>query len=241
MTTDAPRARARGMTRARTTPVTIMMTSRAHDDDAKRRRPRDHAVGVMPRAPLRTSAREDLWVFAYGSLAYNAGFEHETRVKACARGFRRRFHQGSTDHRGTVDVPGRTATLERSAGENAWGVAYKVNARDREDVLGMLEIREKQYDLRLELDLYDTEDEGAEPIVRNAVTYVATASEDNLNWLGDAEDLAEQIARARGPSGENCEYLYKIAGAMRSIDVEDEYLYALEARVRAIRGDVAES
>ena len=201
--------------------------------------PRDHDVGIMPRAPLSTRANESLWVFGYGSIVWRTGFEYARSIApVCARGFRRRFYQGSTDHRGTPAAPGRTATLERCSEDVAcWGVAYEVRAEDREAVLENLEIREKQYDERIEMDLYDVDDAKAVPVIRNAVTYIATPATINLNWLGDASDLAEQIAAARGPSGENSEYLYNLCEALRGLGIEDEELYALEASVRAIRGD----
>jgi len=204
-----------------------------------RRVPRDHEVGVMPRAQLSTTDEEDLWVFGYGSIVWRVGFEYDdVRAPVCARGFRRRFYQGSTDHRGTTEFPGRTATLERcEEGEVCWGAAYKVSAAARRDVLEYLEVREKQYDERIEIDLYDVDDVMAMPIITNAVTYIATPAEINLNWLGDASDLPEQIARAVGPSGENSEYLYNLCEALRGMNIRDDNLYALEKRVREIRGD----
>lgn len=215
-----------------------MQMQRATVLAAASRTPRDHDVGVMPRAPLSTKPHEPLWVFGYGSIVWNVGFEYVSTRTLCARGFRRRFYQGSTDHRGTVEFPGRTVTLEHcDAREVVWGAAYEVAPEHRERVIEYLEVREKQYDARIEMDLFDSADEGAEPVIRNAVTYIATPSEYNLNWLGEADDLAEQIARARGPSGENCEYLYNLAIAMRDIGVEDDHLYNLEAAVRAIRGE----
>ncbi|CEG00653.1 ChaC-like protein [Ostreococcus tauri] len=203
------------------------------------RTPRDHEAGMMPRAPLSTSDDEALWVFGYGSIVWRVGFEYEeATAPVCARGFRRRFYQGSTDHRGTTEFPGRTATLERcDDGEVCWGAAYKVSAANRAEVLEYLEVREKQYDERIEMDLYDVDDASASPVISNAVTYIATPAEINLNWLGNADDLAEQIAKARGPSGENSEYLYNLCAALRGMDIEDDDLYALEARVRMLRGD----
>jgi len=203
------------------------------------RAPRDHDAGVMPRAPLSTSADEPLWVFGYGSIVWRVGFEHDDVVApVCARGFRRRFFQGSTDHRGTPEFPGRTATLERcDASEVCWGAAYRVPAERRAETLEYLEIREKQYDERVEMDLYAADAAGAAPVIENAVTYIATPADINLNWLGDADDVAEQIARAVGPSGANSDYLYNLCEALRALDIEDDDLYALEASVRAIRGD----
>ena len=55
----------------------------------------------------------------------------------------------STDHRGTVERPGRTVTLERCDPDSeppCWGAAYKVSAKHAKRVLELLETREKQYD-----------------------------------------------------------------------------------------------
>jgi cation transport regulator ChaC len=41
----------------------------------------------------------------------------------------------------------------------------------------------------------------------------------NVNWLGAASlnEVAQQIARAHGPSGPNSEYLYRLADTMRKV------------------------
>eukprot|EP00850_Spirogloea_muscicola_P021227 SM000241S08516 [mRNA] locus=s241:141194:143826:+ [translate_table: standard] len=57
-----------------------------------------------------------LWIFGYGSLVWRAGFEYDRRVVGYIRGYRRVFYQGSTDHRGTPELPGRTVTLEPQPG-----------------------------------------------------------------------------------------------------------------------------
>ena len=85
---------------------------------------------------------------------------------------RRRFYQGSTDHRGTEAFPGRTVTLERcEETEVCWGAAYRVAPENVERVVELLEIREKQYDLRVQLDLYyyvdDDDDDGGKYVHGN--------------------------------------------------------------------------
>ncbi len=50
--------------------------------------------------------------------------------------------------------------------------------------------------------------------------YIATPDRTkNINWLGEApvETLAAQIAAARGPSGSNDEYVFRLAAAMRQV------------------------
>lgn len=44
-----------------------------------------------------------IWIFGYGSLCYNPGFEYEKCVTGYVRGYLRRFWQGNVTHRGTVE------------------------------------------------------------------------------------------------------------------------------------------
>lgn len=58
--------------------------------------------------------KEPLWVFGYGSLCWNPGFEYQQSITGYVRGFSRRFWQGNTTHRGTEDKvrsPGPTCLL----------------------------------------------------------------------------------------------------------------------------------
>lgn len=44
-----------------------------------------------------------LWVFGYGSLCWNPGFEFKKSMTGFIKGFGRRFWQGNATHRGTIE------------------------------------------------------------------------------------------------------------------------------------------
>lgn len=179
-----------------------------------------------------------IWIFGFGSLIYNPNFPFAERIEGYVKGWRRVFYQGSTDHRGTPDAPGRTVTLIEDRDSITWGAAYRLSGtpEEQQKTLKYLEWREKQYDLRYRSDVFGKESNG-QPLVEGALVYIATPDRrKNVNWLGEAplEDLARQIAHAHGPSGPNSEYLFRLAETTRKMGVDDPELFQLEAAVRAI-------
>ena len=86
-------------------------------------------------------------------------------------------------------------------------------SHDKQHVLQELEHREKQYDGRERLDVFES-DNDTEPALSNVLTFVATSK--NVHWLGPAsvEAVAQQIAAATGGSGPNYEYLQRLAEAL---------------------------
>ena len=64
---------------------------------------------------LQASDSGPIWIFGFGSLVHTPGFDYEERVTGFIRGWRRVWWQGSTDHRGTPENPGRTVTLTPDA------------------------------------------------------------------------------------------------------------------------------
>lgn len=45
----------------------------------------------------------DLWIFGYGSLIWNPGFNHSKAMIGHIKGYSRKFYQGSDVHRGRPD------------------------------------------------------------------------------------------------------------------------------------------
>ncbi|KAL3681268.1 hypothetical protein R1sor_024224 [Riccia sorocarpa] len=177
-----------------------------------------------------------LWVFGYGSLIWRTGFEYDERVVGYIKNYKRAYTQGSIDHRGTVEKPGRTVTLEYEEGAVTWGAAFRISGADEEKkTLQYLDQRERLYDVKAYLDVY-TIDSADKPAITGVLTYIATSSCNNLCYLGPAplEDMARQIATAHGPSGPNTDYLFNLEKALLQIGVEclDEVTRKLSVEVR---------
>jgi cation transport regulator ChaC len=199
----------------------------------------------------RLRAPEGLWIFGYGSLVWRPAFPHRLRRPAWIPGFRRRFWQGSTDHRGVPGAPGRVVTLERdegAGGARCWGMAYHVEARDVDGVLAGLDHREQGGYERFEARLHfqpatageaDASGSADDPPCR-ALLYVATP--ENPNYLGPAplDTIARQVLVSRGPSGDNVEYVLRLAETLLEIrpglGPDEEDVLVLAERVRALVG-----
>ena len=170
---------------------------------------------------------DDLWVFGYGSLVWRPGFPFAERRAGYIRHWSRRFWQGSTDHRGTPEQPGRVVTLVSEAEAICWGVAYRLSSHDRASVLDGLDYRERGGFVRDEVSVkLRDEQAGGHEAVR-ALIYVATP--DNPNYLGPAPlpHIAEQVERCHGPSGSNRAYVLELARSLSEIGADDDHVFSL--------------
>lgn len=161
------------------------------------------------------------WVFGYGSLIFKQDFPFLEARRARIDGWSRRFWQGSHDHRGTEENPGRVVTLVEAPGEACFGKAFLIE----HDVFEHLDHREKNGYQRLELTIHF--DDSAVP----GVTYHAAAN--NVAFLGHAplEQMAEQIRRCHGPSGSNRDYVIDLARSLREHGIDDPHIFEIERMV----------
>lgn len=171
----------------------------------------------------------DAWIFGYGSLIWRPDMPVIERHAGRLQGFVRRFWQGSPDHRGTPEAPGRVVTLVPAPGGWVEGVVYRVEREVADEVLAALDVREQA---------------GYARQVRSVALEVGTvealvyyAAEGNPSWLGPAPlpQMAAHIARSAGPSGPNDAYLLELDAALSAMGVHDEHVTTLAQAVRRLR------
>jgi cation transport regulator ChaC len=179
----------------------------------------------------KTTDIDDIWVFGYGSLIWRADFEYAEVQPGYIKHFSRRFWQGSTDHRGTPQSPGRVVTLIEQPDAICWGTAYRLEHESAAQTLQHLDHREKGGYDRQTLPVYLKSGETIQ-----GLTYHAT--KDNEHYLGEASatQIAEQVINSLGPSGNNIEYVLNLEQALSQINATDEHVTDVAKEIRALLG-----
>ena len=178
----------------------------------------------MSRRHSNELGRGPQWVFGYGSLIYKVDFPFLDRKRASIQGWQRKFWQGSHDHRGTPESPGRVVTLMPKPEAVCVGVAYLVEPH----VFEHLDHREKNgYERRSVRMLTLDDNESVDCIV-----YVA--DHHNHAFMGEADEraLAEVIRDSHGPSGSNRDYVLQLADALAALGERDPHVEQLARLLR---------
>lgn len=175
-------------------------------------------------SPLRPEDIRTHWVFAYGSLIWNPGFDYCRAELARLHGYHRAFCIGSTRYRGTPERPGVVLGLDR--GGACIGLAYQFSTASREASIEALFMREIP--------------NWAERVYRpsivqirlangEAVAALAFIAERQSRWyrrLPDAEIL-KTLREAQGQRGPNRDYAINTWQALCDRGVRDRKLERL--------------
>ncbi|ODV89674.1 hypothetical protein CANCADRAFT_46088 [Tortispora caseinolytica NRRL Y-17796] len=182
----------------------------------------------------------ELWIFGYGSLIFKPPPYADQRVPGYIQGYVRRFWQSSSDHRGTPEYPGRVVTLiehahwrqldDPSPTADVWGVCYKIQPEKTLEVMRYLDVREQDGYTVHKVNFYPY-DRTSKPVL--ALVYIGTPSNPSFTGPESLSDVATRISRSIGPSGFNCDYLFKLQEAMQELadetgaDIRDPYIESL--------------
>ncbi|MEO0487007.1 MAG: gamma-glutamylcyclotransferase [Pseudomonadota bacterium] len=179
-------------------------------------------------------ASPQLWVFAYGSLMWNPGFEPADQGLARLDGYTRSFCMWSIHHRGTQADPGLVLALDADASGTCDGMAFQLPRKGHDAILADLRAREL---------ISSAYEEKVVPLTlrdgRRVEALAYVIARDHVQYCGGLSlaRQAEVIAQAVGGRGPNTEYLYNTAAHLKELGIEDPTLSDLAATVRRLAGD----
>ena len=172
-----------------------------------------------------------MWVFGYGSLLWNPGFDVAESVIATLPGYARSFCMRSIHHRGTPEAPGLVLALDASVRSACEGMAMRVADGAEAETLEYLRERELISSAYVEKNLTVHLRDGRDV---EAVTYVIDAEHNQYCGGLPLEEQAQIIARAVGGRGPNTEYLINTAVHLAEIGLHDPALEWLHDRVKTL-------
>ena len=180
---------------------------------------------MSDRDPARSDhSREDLWVFGYGSLMWRPGFEFVEQVPARLIGEHRALCVYSFDHRGTPEKPGLVLGLDR--GGACRGIAFRVAAKRRDEVIGYLRGREQTTHVYREV-MRSVWLEN-EPRARvAALAYVVDRGHVQYAGRLSLQDQLGFVRQGRGRSGNNRDYVLETVRSIEAQGFRDPQLHRL--------------
>jgi len=171
--------------------------------------------------------KKDMWIFGYGSLMWDPGFEFEERQPALLHGYHRAFCLHSIRYRGTPERPGLVLGL--APGGSCKGRAFRVAASNIEAVIEYLHERElvhyvyqfREVPLRV-------------PGGRiRAHTYIADIKHERYAGGLSMETTAGIIRKGHGLRGPNTEYLENTIAHLDELGITEGRLHDLLVMVRS--------
>jgi glutathione-specific gamma-glutamylcyclotransferase len=166
-----------------------------------------------------------VWIFAYGSLMWRPGFDHDLMLDAWLHGYHRALCVYSWVHRGTQERPGLVLGLDR--GGSCRGRALAIAPEREAEVLAYLDERELVTDVYQRRRLRVRTAHGRVP----AWCYVVR--QDHVQYAGklDQDRLLELVQHGAGRSGRCCDYLVSTVSHLEQIGIADGPLHALAKRL----------
>ena len=174
-------------------------------------------------------AKEDLWVFGYGSLIWRPGFEHVERVPAHIIGLHRSLCVYSFDHRGTPERPGLVLGLD--FGGACRGIAYRVEAKHRAATLTYLRDREQTTAVYRELTRVAWLSGSPERRVE-ALCYAVDRGHPQYAGRLSHDRQLHIVRQAHGRSGNNRDYVIETVKSLEALSIVDHDLHVLAERLK---------
>ena len=165
---------------------------------------------------------DDIWVFGYGSLMWNPGFDYLEVKRARMQGVHRAPCIYSWVHRGTRERPGIVLGLAR--GGACVGKAFRIDVKKSEEILNYLRTRELVTNVYLERTRFGILETGERV---SMVTYIADTKHEQYAGHLTNDQLVDQIRGAVGKSGPNESYIIDTAEHLLEMGIRDGLMEAV--------------
>lgn len=169
------------------------------------------------------------WVFGYGSLMWNPGFEHIAAERAVLHGAHRALCIYSTHYRGTPQKPGLVFGL--AAGGSCVGMAFEVSATRRDEVVDYLRAREQIANVYREV---------VRPVRLaasgrrvGALVYLAVPGHDQYAGGLSDQEIADIVMTSSGEAGPNTDYILSTVEHLADLGLDDRPLSRLARAIRS--------
>ncbi|MCS3739413.1 MULTISPECIES: gamma-glutamylcyclotransferase [unclassified Rhizobium] len=173
---------------------------------------------------------DEFWVFGYGSLMWNPGFEFLERSQALVYGYRRSLCVRSWVHRGTEQNPGLVLGLDR--GGSCRGMGFRIAPSLWDETIDYLRERELVTNVYLERCLPLQLADGR---TSKAVAYVVDRKHTQYAGSLDAIAAASVVHRAQGKSGPNDAYVFNTLAHLRQMGIRDHWLEQVACEVERLK------
>lgn len=173
------------------------------------------------------ASHEDLWVFGYGSLMWNPGFEFEERALGRLVGAHRSLCVLSVHWRGTPERPGLVLGLDR--GGSCIGIAFRVGRDKAEETVAYLREREQVTKIYREATQRVWLKDGSNRAVPALVFMVDRGHKQYAGALTREERL-HLIRQGHGVGGPNTDYVTATEQHLRELGIRDAELRWLVER-----------
>ena len=173
---------------------------------------------------------DDFWVYAYGSLMWDPGFDYLEAQPGLIHGYHRSLCVLSTIYRGTPEHPGLVMGMDR--GGSCCGRAFRVAPDKVNATIAYLDEREQvtkvYYPHFLDTKLSDGR-------MVQAYSFVVRREHEQFAGHLSLEEQAELVAQGVGQNGTALDYLANSVEHIDDLGIPDTQLHEVLAMARSIQ------
>ncbi|MBL4615028.1 MAG: gamma-glutamylcyclotransferase [Magnetovibrio sp.] len=163
---------------------------------------------------------DDFWVFAYGSLMWNPGFDYEEVKPGIIEDFHRSLCVRSTIYRGTPENPGLVLGMDQ--GGSCCGRVFRVAPQNVNDTIAYLDEREQVTKVYCP-HFFDTLLNDGRTV--KSYTFVVRHDHDQYAGQLSIEEQARLVAQGIGKAGPAMEYLKNTIEHIDELGIHDQQLH----------------